>query len=166
MWSSLAIGQGCVVRTLSLCRFELGLGTCVREQPLQLIAAAFSTFYLSVSLPVLVLEQLEYARWGWLPVPAPPASTSPAATPSSASTTSSPKPGGPGAAQRWWRRGGGVQCAGSDGSKQRRGDPDTGDATLPTHGGKAGGCPRGLGPPGSLPTSRAARKPPRLEMQN
>lgn len=138
----------------------------MREQPLQLITAAFSTFYLSVSFPILVLEQLEYARWGWLPVPAPPASASPAATPSSASATSSRKPGGPGAAQRWRRRGGGVQCAGSDGSKQRRGHPNTGDAALPTHGGKAGGCPRGLGPPGSLPTSTAAGEPPGLEMQS
>lgn len=135
----------------------------------QLITAAFSTCCLP--LPVLVLEQLEYARWGWLPLPAPAASASPATTASSASTTSPAEHGGSRAAQHWQQRGGrSVQHTCSYGSKQHGGDPDAGDAALSAHGGKARGFVlqglQGLCPPGPLLTSKTARESPGLEMQN
>lgn len=89
-----------------------------------------------LSFPVLVSEQPEYARWGWVPLAAPPATTSPSTASSSAPAASPAKPGGSGSAQRR-RRGRSVQRSCSSGSKQLGGDPGAGHAALPAHGGKA-----------------------------
>lgn len=152
------------------CHFESGLGTYLREQHLQLVAARVVLHFqylVCLSLPVLVLEQHEYACWGWLPLPAPPASATPSTTPSSASAASPTDHGGTGAAQRWWQRGGrSVQCTCSYGTKQHSGDPDTGDAALSAHGGKSRGCSQRLCPPGPLLTSKAAWESPGLEIQS
>lgn len=124
-----------------------GRCVCERAAP-QLITADFHRL-VCLSLPVVVLEQFEYARWGRLPLPASPTSTSTTATPSSASAASSPEHGGSGAAQcRRQRSGRSVQHACSSGSKRLSGDPDAGAAALSAHGGKARGCPQQPCPPG------------------
>lgn len=149
------VARCCVVsrhpRCSCRCPFVSGLAVCVRERPLQLPAAAVGLCFqrlVSLSFPVLVLEQPEYARWGWLPLAAPPAAASPAAASSSAPAASPAKPGGSGTAQRGrQRRGRSVQCSCSSGSKQLGGDPGAGHAALPAHGGKAdpgGSVPLGL----------------------
>lgn len=136
-------GPRCVVsrhpRCSWRCPFVSGLGACVREQPLQLPAATLGLCFqcpVCLSFPVLVSEQPEYARWGWVPLAAPPATTSPSTASSSAPAASPAKPGGSGSAQRR-RRGRSVQCSCSSGSKQLGGDPGAGHAALPAHGGKA-----------------------------
>lgn len=115
------------------------LGACVKEQHLQLYAARAVPCPPTscLSFPPLVLEQLEYACRGRLPLAAPSASASPTTASSTAPTTSSTKPGGSRAAQHRQRRGRSVQCSCTHGSKQLSGDPGAGDAAIPSHGGKA-----------------------------